>query len=143
MHVTSHTFTGSFVETSPEWSKEGPVVEHLTLLENSHAGRVVLQGHLHHLGILHHCIRDHQKQLQLDLGGKLWEQGPQLLLDSVSVEEKLPQVVLRGEGDWKQWHLLTADITNSRDSMSLHHLFQSGSDGVKWEAEVGVAAVEG
>ena len=62
-HVTLHTLTGSLVETSPVWSKDGPVVKHLTLLEESHAGRVVLQGHLHHSGILHHCIRGHQKQL--------------------------------------------------------------------------------
>ena len=26
--------------------------------------------------------------------------------------------------------------------MSFHHLFQGGSDGVEWEAEVGVAAAE-
>ena len=39
--------------------------------------------------------------------------------------------------------MLTADITNLRDSMSLHHLFQSGLDGVEGEAEVGVAAAEG
>ena len=73
-HVTLYTLTGSLVETSPVWSKEGPVVKHLTLLEDSHAGRVVLQGHLHHSGILHDCIRGHQKQLQLDVGGKFWKQ---------------------------------------------------------------------
>ena len=93
-HIVLHTLTGSLVETSPVCLKERPVVEHLTLFEDSHAGRVVLQGHLHHSKILHHCVRGNQKQLQLDLGGKFREQGPQLLLDSVSVEEKLPQVVL-------------------------------------------------
>ena len=93
-HVTLHTLTGSLVETCPVWSKERPVVEHLTLLEDRCAGRVVLQSHLHHSGILTHCVRGHQKQLQLDTGGKFWEQGAQMLLDSVSVEEKLPQVVL-------------------------------------------------
>ena len=89
-----HTLTGSLAETSPVCSKERPVVKHLTLLEESHAGRVVLQSHLNQLGILHHCIRGHQKQLQLDLGGKFWKQGPQLLLDSVSAAKELFQVVL-------------------------------------------------
>jgi len=51
--------------------KEGPVVKHLTLLEESHAGRVVLQGHFHHSGILRHCIRTDKKQLQLDMSGEL------------------------------------------------------------------------
>ena len=119
---TLHTLTGSLVETCPVWSKEGPVVEHLTFLKESHAGSVVLKGHLQYLGILTHNVRGHQKQLQLDTGGKFREQGPQLLLDGVSVEEELPQVVLFGEGDWKQWHLFTADITNSRDPMILHNL---------------------
>ena len=59
------------------------------------------------------------------------------------MNQKFPQIVLRGEGDWEQWHFLAVDITNSRDTMSLHHLFQGGSDGVEGETEAGVAAAEG
>ena len=51
--------------------------------------------------------------------------------------------MLRGEGDWEQRHFLTVDITDSRYLMSLHHLFQGGSDGVEGETEAGVAAAEG
>ena len=67
----------------------------------------------------------------------------QLLLDGVSVQEKFPQVEFRRKVDWEQWHLLTADITNSRDSMSFHYFFQGSSNGVEGEVEVGVAAAEG
>jgi len=71
------------------------------------------------------------------------EQRFQLLLSRVSVNEKFSQTVLRGEGDWEQWHFLAMDISNSRDPMNLHHLFQGGSDGVEGETEAGIAAAEG
>jgi len=35
------------------------------------------------------------------------------------------------------------DISNLRDTTSLHHLFQGVSDGVEGETEAGVAAAEG
>jgi len=35
------------------------------------------------------------------------------------------------------------DISNSRDTTSLHNLFQGGLDGVEGETEAGVAAAEG
>ena len=134
---------------------------------------MVLQGHFHHSGILGHCIRTDKKQLQLDMSGELitsWllaasrmlvngqlvttrllvmsgepyrEQRFQLLLSRVSVNEKFSQTVLRGEGDWEQWHFLAMDISNSRDPMNLHHLFQGGSDGEEGKTEAGVAAAEG
>ena len=51
--------------------------------------------------------------------------------------------MFRKEGDWKQWQLLTADITNSRDSISLYYIFKGSLNGVQWEAEAGVAAAKG
>ena len=78
LHPPHHTHTHSLYTLSeclldlcPVRPKEGPVVKHFTLLEESHAGRVVLQGHFHHLGILRHCIRTDKKQLQLDMSGEL------------------------------------------------------------------------
>ena len=127
--AASHTLTRCLVDLCSVCPKEGPVVKHLTLLEESHAGRVVLQSHFHHSGILGHCIRTDKKQLQLDMSGELitsWllaasrmlvkgqlvttrllvmsgepyrEQRLQLLLSRVSVNEKFSQTVLRGEGD--------------------------------------------
>ena len=76
------------------------------------------------------------------MGGKVWKQGPQVLLGNVSVEDKFPQVELRRKVDWEQWHLLTADITNVRNPMHFHHFFQGSSNGVEGEAQVGVAAAE-
>jgi len=64
-------------------------------------------------------------------------------LSRVTVNEKFSQIVLRAEGDWEQWHLLTVDTANSRDTITLHHLFQRSSDGVEGETEAGVAAAEG
>ena len=65
--AASHTLTRCLVDLCSVCLKEGIVVKHLTLLEESHAGRVVLQGHFHHSGILRHCIRADKKQLQLDM----------------------------------------------------------------------------
>ena len=65
------------------------------------------------------------------------------MLGRSSINEKFPQIVLRGERDWEQRHFLAVDITDSRDPTSLHHLFQGGSDGVEGETEAGVAAAEG
>ena len=67
----------------------------------------------------------------------------QLLLSRSSINEKFPQIVLRGEGDWEKRHFLAVDITDSRDPTSLHHLFQGGSNRVEGETEAGVAAAEG
>ena len=69
-HIYS-TLTGCHSDLCPVCPKEGPVVKHFTVLEESHAGRVVLQGHFHHPGILRHCIRTDKKQLQLDTSGEL------------------------------------------------------------------------
>ena len=65
------TLNGHHFDLCPVRPKEGPVVKHFTLLEQSHAGRVVFQGHFHHPGILRHCIRTDKKQLQLDMSGEL------------------------------------------------------------------------
>ena len=70
-HTASYTLNGRHLDLCPVRSKEGPVVKHFTLFEESHAGRVVLQGHFHHPGILRHCIRTDKKQLQLDMSGEL------------------------------------------------------------------------
>jgi len=70
-HITLTHRAGCLLHLCSVCPKEGPVVKHLTLLEESHAGRVVLQGHFHHSGILRHCIRTDKKQLQLDMSGEL------------------------------------------------------------------------
>ena len=70
-HTVSYTLSRCLLDLSPVRLKEGPVVKHFTLLEESHAGRVVLQGHFHHPGILRHCIRTNKKQLKLDMSGEL------------------------------------------------------------------------